>query len=114
VSVHHLHPPYVEHIELAGLPTAALVRFDDAEGPAAWGFQHQCQFWLDEQEPDGVFCKIVAPRLTNHTVTIRDDPPPAGSVNPAAARRRVTVRASILCPDCGLHGWVTDNAWTPA
>ena len=22
-----------------------------------------------------------------------------------------TVRASILCYDCNLHGWVTDGAW---
>lgn len=26
-------------------------------------------------------------------------------------RDQATVRASILCEDCGLHGWVTDGRW---
>lgn len=98
MSAHVLHKvPYVEHVALAGKPTAALLRWDDAEGSAAWGFQHQCQQWDDKQEPDGLFVKIVAPRLTNHTVTRNE--------------RGVTVRASILCPDCGVHGFVTDSRW---
>lgn len=92
--------PYVEHVELVGKPTASLLRWDDAEGSAAWGFQHQCATWPDENEPDGVFCKVVAPRLTNHTVT--------------RTEQGVTVRASIRCPDCGLHGFVTNSRWSYA
>lgn len=26
----------------------------------------------------------------------------------------LTVTPSILCPDCGLHGFVTDGCWRPA
>lgn len=25
-----------------------------------------------------------------------------------------TVQPSILCPDCGLHGWIRANEWQPA
>lgn len=92
--------PYAERIDLIGKPTAALLRWDDVEGSAAWGFEHQCKVWPDEDEPDGVFCKIVAPRLTDHTVT-----------RTAAG---VTVRASIACPDCQVHGFVTDSRWEGA
>lgn len=101
MSVHFIHKiPYVERVALIGT-TAALLRWDDAEGSAAWGFQHQCMTWPDDREPDGVFVKIVAPRLTNHTVT-RDE------------QQRVTVRASIACPDCAIHGFVTANRWESA
>lgn len=101
MGVHRLYKvPYTERIDLIGLPTAALLRWDDAEGPGAWGFEHQCQFWIDGQEPDGVFIKLVAPRLTQHTVN--------------RTEQGVTVRASILCPDCGIHGFVTESKWTAA
>ena len=99
MTTHHFYKtPYVERIDLAGKPTAALLRWDDAVGSGAWGFEHVCGSWPDEQEPDGVFVKVVAPRLTNHTVT--------------RSEHGVTVRASILCPDCGLHGFVTDSRWS--
>jgi hypothetical protein len=97
MSAHHFHAKPVGTVDLAGTD-ATLVRFADGEGPAAWGFHHECGRWADDREPDGEFVKVVAPRLTNHTVTVTD----AG----------VTVRASILCPDCGRHGFVTDSVWT--
>lgn len=53
-------------------------------------FEHLCRMPL--------ITKRVAPRCTNHTW------------DPAT----VTLRASILCPDCGLHGWVTDGVWSGA
>lgn len=28
--------------------------------------------------------------------------------------RRPTVRASILCPDCGTHGFITGGRWSDA
>lgn len=91
--------PYAERIDLVGTH-AALLRWDDAEGSAAWGFEHVCKEWDDDQEPDGKFVKVVAPRLTNHTVT--------------RTEQGVTVRASIACPDCGVHGFVTHSRWEPA
>lgn len=27
---------------------------------------------------------------------------------------RLTLSPSVVCPDCGLHGWVRDGAWQPA
>ena len=24
----------------------------------------------------------------------------------------LTIEPSILCPDCGLHGWIRDGQWT--
>ena len=102
MSVHFLYDAdaIVERVGLLGKPTADLVRFNDAVGAGAWGFRHECQRFADQHEPDGVFVKLVAPRLTNHTVT-RDE-------------NGVTVRASILCPDCGLHGFVTNSQWVHA
>lgn len=97
---HQLHPEPAEVVPLSGRDDTALVRFADAEGPAAWGFRHVCTSWPDDAEPDGTFTKVVAPRLSRHTVTRTD----AG----------VTVRASVLCPDCGTHGWVTDSQWRAA
>jgi hypothetical protein len=47
-----------------------------------------------------------APRLTNinqpggHQVTGPQDSP--------------TVRASIMCDDCGTHGFITEGRWEPA
>lgn len=39
-----------------------------------------------------------APRLSDHTRT--------------GPLETITIRASILCPDCGDHGFVTDGQWS--
>jgi hypothetical protein len=51
MSVHRFYPtPYAERVELAGKPTAALLRWDDADRAkigqvgAYWGFEHVCKF----------------------------------------------------------------------
>lgn len=70
MSVHFLYDEgYVQCVGLFGKPTASLLRWNDAIGSAAWGFRHECQRFDDPKEADGVFVKIVAPRLTNHTIT---------------------------------------------
>lgn len=99
MAAHRFHPEPVETVPLPNTEFA-LLRFDDAEGSEAWGFQHVCGRWPDDREPDGEFVKIIAPRLTKHTVT--------------RTPRGITVRASILCPDCGSHGFVTDSRWKNA
>lgn len=76
----------------------AVAVFADPLEPAHCGFLHRCSSWPDDREPDGVFVKVVAPRLTKHTIT-----------GPEIA---LTIRASILCPDCGLHGYVTGGVWS--
>lgn len=100
MTVHRLHDPIRRRIILAGDHdgTLALLRFTDGDGPAGWGFEHVCEVWADDREPDGVVTKVVAPRLSDHTVTDTADD-------------GVTVRASIGCPDCGIHGWVTNSRW---
>jgi hypothetical protein len=104
MSVHRLYPtPYAERVDLIG--DADVPRCSAGTTPkvrdSVLGLRASvCQFWIDEQEPDGVFVKLVAPRLTNHTVTV--------------AETGVTVRASILCSDCGVHGFVTNSRWAAA
>lgn len=96
---HHLYDKPLHTTELGdGL---ALLAYTEAEVPAGadLGFRHVCRTWPDDQEPDGTCTTVPAPRLTNHTVT-------AGSGG-------LTIRASIACPDCGLHGYVTDGVWAP-
>ena len=59
-------------------------------------FEHIC-----DRGKRGVI--ICAPKLqidNGHTLTEGDSGP--------------TVRASILCDDCGTHGFVTDGKWTDA
>lgn len=38
-------------------------------------------------------------------------------VNPGhhtlVSREPLTIRPSISCPPCGLHGWITDGTWRP-
>jgi hypothetical protein len=56
-------------------------------------FSHLCV----RPEKVTIYC---APKLSKHTRT-----------GPLAS---ITIRASILCPDCKLHGFVTDGAWRSA
>lgn len=37
-----------------------------------------------------------------------------GQGHTVVTREPLTIVASILCPDCGLHGFVTDGHWVPA
>lgn len=63
------------------------------------GVEHRC-----DRGPRGVI--VCAPRLTavgrpgGHQVTWTPDGP--------------TVVPSILCPDCGLHGYITSGRWRDA
>lgn len=59
---------------------------------------HVCAEWDDHERGEHIV-KWVAPRLDDaHVVTWGPGGP--------------TIRASILCPACGLHGFVTDGRWT--
>lgn len=97
MAEHHFHDPILRAIDVGeGL---AVVVFAEPIAPASVGFLHRCKSWPDEREPDGEFVKVVAPRLSRHTISGPDD--------------ALTIRASIACPDCGLHGHVTDGQWAP-
>lgn len=97
MSDHHFYATPLREIEVGQPPLAVLV-FAEPVVPANLGFRHVCGTWPDEQEPDGTFTKIVAPRLSKHTVSGPED--------------ALTIRASIACSGCGLHGYVTDGVWT--
>lgn len=59
-------------------------------------FEHRCDRSASNR---GVI--ICAPSLhDNHVIS--------------GTRERPTVRASITCPDCGLHGFITDGRWADA
>lgn len=65
----------------------------DPLDPASWRVRHRC-----DRGPRGVI--VWAPTLT---------PGPAGHV--VHSTDPLTITASILCGDCGLHGFVTEGAW---
>lgn len=98
MTEHHLYETdfVAEHDVGSGI---TLLQYDNGLNPGAWGVRHVCTSWLDPDEVDGRFVKVVAPRLTDggHHVEVGD--------------QGVTVHPSILCPDCGLHGYVTDGTW---
>lgn len=90
-------------VEVVSVGTSGYDRRDDvgdakalltfADGSVR--FEHVC-----DRGTRGVI--VCAPRLqigNGHTLTRAD-----GTGLP-------TVRASILCEDCGTHGWVTDGRW---
>jgi hypothetical protein len=62
--------------------------------PQGWGFAHRC----DRAERGTIMC---APRLdaTGHHIDATDP---------------LTVSPSILCRDCGTHGFVRDGKWVAA
>lgn len=62
--------------------------------PQAWGFAHRC----DRGDRGVILC---APRLdaTGHRIEVADP---------------LTVSPSILCPDCGTHGFVRAGKWVQA
>lgn len=58
-------------------------------------FEHRC----DRSERGVIICAPALQIGNGHTLT-RDE------------QGHPTVRASILCPDCGTHGFVTEGRWT--
>jgi hypothetical protein len=62
-----------------------------------WALSHVCDRTNGPRGYGGVV--RCAPRLTDHQIE-------AGST--------VTITPSCLCPDCGLHGYVTASVWRDA
>lgn len=79
----------VEVWQIGPQPMALLFYAD-----GSWRFRHRC----DRGERGVIVC---APeRHSTHTVTRANwNSPP-------------TVTPSILCPDCGTHGYVTEGVWS--
>lgn len=74
-------------------PTYRLLTYEDG----AVRFEHRC----DRGERGTIICAPALQIGQGHTLTCGGD-------------GRPTVRASISCPDCGTHGWVTDGRWADA
>lgn len=58
-------------------------------------FEHRC----DRGDRGVIICAPALMLGRGHTLTRNESGEP-------------TVRASILCPDCGTHGFVTDGRWS--
>lgn len=65
------------------------------KGGAAPHFRHRC-FAKRDGAPDGVDERISAPSMAKHTVVSREP---------------LHIEPSVLCVDCGLHGFVRDGEW---
>jgi hypothetical protein len=74
-------------IPSTGGPSYRLLRYADG----AVRFEHRC----NRGDRGTIIC---APSLRNHEVDLAS----------------FTVSPSILCPDCGLHGFVRDGRWVSA
>jgi hypothetical protein len=76
-----------------GVYLAPLHRLDD--GLPRWTFWHWCTFANTRKiEP-----RWLPMGLGNHTVV---------------AEEPVHLTPSLLCPECGLHGFIHDGRWVPA
>jgi hypothetical protein len=93
------HTAVKQSLDVGGGVTLLLTDTDE-RNPHGVRVRHVCSRWPDAQEPDGEFVKVIAPALAPGHVVHSLDP--------------VTITASILCPDCGLHGFVTHGAWQSA
>lgn len=64
-------------------------------GDGSVGIRHHCV-----RSPE--LTVVCAPKLTlgSYWKLVTDDP--------------VTITPSIMCPDCGLHGFITDGVWIDA
>lgn len=86
--------PVVRRVDLAGAEPGVvreLIQYEDG----TWRFRHTCHRERDGRTLD------VAPLLgVAHLVQYRDD--------------GYWVTPSVLCSDCGTHGWVTAGRWVPA
>ena len=60
-------------------------------------FEHRC----DRGERGRIICAPALRIGSGHTLTYND-------------ARSPTVEQSILCPDCGTHGWVRAGFWVSA
>lgn len=85
-----IHPGW--DLALTVAPGLRLLRYPDGR----WAFQHPCKMLGPEEQ---LVCgPLLQVESGGHTVTD----------NGGLA---ITVTPSILCPDCGTHGFITDGAW---
>jgi hypothetical protein len=83
------------YIANAGRPSYRLLTY--ADGTAR--FEHRC----DRGERGTIICAPALQIGNGHTLTYQP-----------GMHDAPTVRPSILCPDCGTHGYITDGRWADA
>ena len=64
-------------------------------------FEHRC----DRGERGTIICAPALQIGNGHTLTRN------GILSHSNPKGQPTVRASVLCPDCGTHGFITDGWW---
>lgn len=76
-----------------------VLRHYPEDGPetlaSSWRIEHRC----DRAHRNAGVIVCAVPLNPRHVI-VKVDP--------------LTVTASIVCVDCGLHGWVTDGVWRDA
>jgi hypothetical protein len=82
-----------DFIANTGGPSYRLLTYTDGKVR----FEHRC----DRGDRGTIICAPALQIGNGHTLT-RD------------SQGAPTVRASILCPDCGTHGFITDGRWAVA
>lgn len=69
-------------------------------------FEHRC----DRGDRGTIICAPALQIGNGHTLTYGPCPRP----DCQGTHETPTVRASISCPDCGTHGFITDGRWAEA
>lgn len=95
--------PVLETVPLSG-SGHELVLID---GETVWRFRHTCK---TVDNGDGTTTTLrISPQLneTRHHVHEAEEPADATP----RAHKVLTVNPSILCPDCGVHGFVQRSEW---
>lgn len=87
-------PGWVRAVPIGSLPPDPMVRALFYEDGAV-RIEHRCRVVDDTQ----IVC-APALRLDEGHSVVSADP--------------LTITPSILCPDCGLHGFITAGRWSPA
>lgn len=94
-----------DHIRNPGGPSYRLLTYPDG----TVRFEHRC----DRGDRGVIVCApalCIGPHaggsLGTHTLTRND------RRTHACPDGQPTVRASVLCPDCGTHGFITDGYWS--
>jgi hypothetical protein len=69
-----------------------------ADNEGQWHFKHRCKIWVDETDGQ-IHALVCAPYFDDAHVVENQSP--------------LTVSPSLLCSDCGTHGYVCHGQWSP-
>lgn len=85
----------------AAVEVGSGIRMLATGGDPPYRFEHPCKVVPGADTGDESFQVVCAPLLSaGGQVVVSEDP--------------LTITPSLLCPDCGTHGWVQNGRWWPA